>query len=103
MGDAAGSDVKGRKSRRERRSDWFTRPIAASCAGFHSGGRTTAVAGDRRDAAFDRRSDCARRDHSWHDTQSMIPLLPVNRVLMGKTTIEVLHRKVTLSVFSRLR
>jgi hypothetical protein len=27
-------------------------------------------------------------DHSWHDTQSLTPLLPVNRVL-GKVTIEV--------------
>lgn len=30
-------------------------------------------------------------DHSWHDTQSMIPLLPVNRVLLAKPSIEVLR------------
>jgi len=36
-------------------------------------------------------------DHSWHDTHSFTPLLPVHRLMMGKPKIEVLKvvREVT--------
>lgn len=30
-------------------------------------------------------------DHSWHDTQSLKPLLPVTRVVMGKPTFQVIQ------------
>jgi len=30
-------------------------------------------------------------DHSWHDTQSMKPLLPVTRVIQGKPSIQVIR------------
>ncbi|MCS6852199.1 MAG: transglutaminase-like domain-containing protein [Gemmataceae bacterium] len=30
-------------------------------------------------------------DHSWHDVQSLTPLLPVMRVMLGKPTIEILR------------
>ena len=28
-------------------------------------------------------------DHSWHDTQSLKPLLPVMRVMLGKVSVDV--------------
>jgi hypothetical protein len=30
-------------------------------------------------------------DHSWHETRSMVPLLPVMRVMLGKMTVEVVQ------------
>jgi hypothetical protein len=30
-------------------------------------------------------------DHSWHDTRSLAPLLPVMRVMLGKPAIEVVQ------------
>ena len=32
-------------------------------------------------------------DHSWHGVQSVVPLLPVTRVMLGKAKVEVLSVK----------
>jgi len=32
-------------------------------------------------------------DHSWHGVQSVVPLLPVTRVMVGKAKVEVLSVK----------
>jgi hypothetical protein len=30
-------------------------------------------------------------DHSWYETKSLVPLLPITRVLLGKMAVEVVQ------------